>query len=110
MPEPNKRILGEAEIILIAEKAAEEANRATRGEMERIAEEASKRTVKRVMQIFGIDLEHPEEAQRSFAMLFRAKKMTDSAGMAVVFTAVGMVISGLGVLVWNGFQKIVGKW
>lgn len=77
----------------------------TTAEMANIARDG----VKRAFTELGIDCTHPLETQKDFAFIRSMRKNADTYRKYGITTVIGLVISGLGTLLFLGAKAVFGS-
>jgi len=78
-------------------------------EIEAISDASSEKTVKRIFQELGIDTADPIETQRTFAMVFAARRMTDKIVVGAIMIATITIVGGAFSAIWLGFKAMLGR-
>ena len=78
-----------------------------RQKLKAIAEEAAKCAVNETFMSFGINPDDRINAQRTFALVFRARKLYDRGIATLLVVTIGMVVTGIGTMVWNFIRTLL---
>lgn len=81
----------------------------TEPEVKAIADAAAEAAVRRVLQVYGIDVESPKESQADMDHLRRWRKAVNTAQSAGFVTTLTILITGVCGMLWLGLTFALGR-
>jgi len=71
----------------------------------RIAREAAEEAVHQTLEVLGIDVHNPRQAQADFQALRWIREARDKGVAALIWTAVSLMVGGILALIWDAVAK-----
>lgn len=75
--------------------------------LQRVADEAAERAVKKTFLLMGVDPENPMESQADMVFLRATRQRCEGAEGKALITLVGLLVLGVATTFWAGFKGLM---